>query len=463
MIKELKKYLSKNKRFNLFIIFLLLLFCVAGCSLTEGQNTQIGDLLSKIGITQSDSLNPVSIEQNVTAVLTLESTPETTDELNVAETPVPTPTSYEIQIWIPPQFDPDKETKAGNALSEVISSYLEENPNVDISIRVKATNGESSMINTIIAADHVAKKVLPSLALMSRGDLETSVQRGILKPIETEVFSNSNSWYNFAGQSAVVDSVVYGIPVLGDGLVLTYRNSKINPELGDWQDIISRKMPIGFVPSASNSQFGTFMYLSMGGKLTNDQGQIYLDQQKLTDSLNFFLNGVQNGSFPSSLTQLVDLTQVWQRFTDGTMSMIITPFSSFRNNINSDISVHSLPLQPGFSEYPLINTWNLVMLEDDPVVQPEVIKFAEYLCDTTVNDKLSVSAGYLPVRNSEHEYWKDDPQYDVVNMMSQNGVLVPNVSIANKIYPVINNALSQVIKTQLSPEDAAKDAVTAIN
>ena len=51
----------------------------------------------------------------------------------------------------------------------------------------------------------------------------------------------------------------------------------------------------------------------------------------------------------------------------------------------------------------------------------------------------------------------------MVHTMSEKGTLVPGNQISNKIVPIINNAVTQVIKNQLAPETAAQDAITTLN
>ena len=456
---------------NILIFSILIIFStfISGCSDTQSGNQSINDFLNSLGLSKSSE--PASTEvipaENKSAAASIVETSAVNQEgraETVTETPIPTPSSYFIELWIPPAFDPaQNDSEAGNALEKIINNYKNEHPNVEIAIRIKATSGDSSILNTLTSASHIAADVLPSLALLSRNDMETAVQRGLLQPINTSVLDDGDSWYSFAKQSSSIDSVIYGIPVLADGWVLTYRPSKIGPELGDWNDILTRGLPIGFAPSSSTSMFGLFVYMSLGGKLTNEQGQPYLDQQKLTETLNFFLTGGQNGAFPPSIAQLVDQGQVWQRFNEGTISLIISRLSSFRHYQSPEISVLALPLSDNVTEYPLINTWNLVLIEDNPIYQEEVIRFAEYFSNMTVNDELSAEAGYLPVRSGEHKSWAEDPQREIVEMMSENGLLVPNNQITNKLVPLINNAVLQVIKNQVSPEDAAKEVMASFN
>ena len=444
-----------------FIMVMLL----SGCTVVEdfkavfnSNETPVPEIVS-----QDDAVSENAVADASSAIATPGSASgtEMSDAKNAVPTPEPTPAVYTIELWVPPQFDIEQDTQAGKALAAAIADYTSEHQNVNITIRVKSVTGDSSMLNTLTSANHVAKDVLPSLALISRNDMELALQRGLLKPITTSVLSDTNTWNGFARQSAFIDSSIYSIPILGDSLVLIYRPSRTGTELGDWQDILTRGLPIGFAPTSS--LFGTFMYISKGGKLTNDQGQPYLDQQKLIETLSFFLTGGQNGAFPPSLTQLVDQAQVWQRFSEGTMSIIVSQLSTFRHYQTNEISAHILPLSDAVTEYPLISTWNMVLIEDDERMQEEVIKFAEYLCDPIVNDKLSYTAGYLPVRYGAHDIWLDDPQYEMIKYMSENSSLVPNNQIINKVIPVINTAVVQIIKNQATPEDAAKEALSSLN
>ncbi len=461
--------LKKNLKTTIIILAGILLSSalISGCSLLNAKDSPANEPKtahsSNAGegqIPEMAAKTPAAPDpESEAAVPTSEPSPTAA----ATETAEPTPEIHTISLWIPPQFDPGQGTNAGKALAAAIDSYTAEHPNVSISLRVKATSGDSSALNTITAANHIAPDVLPSLALLSRSDMETAVQRGILEPITTSVFSDSSTWYGYARQSAVIDGTVYGLPILGDSLVITYKTARIGAELSDWNDILTRGLPIGFAPSSSTSHFGTFIYLTQGGMLTNDQGQPWLDQQKLTDTLNFFLTGGQNGSFPPSLAQLVDDAQVWQRFNDGTMSIIVSRFSSFRHYQTPEISVHAIPVPEDHPDYPLVNTWNLVMLEDKPLLQKEAIGFAEYLCDILVNDSFSQTAGYLPVRKSDHQAWSEDPQFDMIRVMSENAVLLPVNQVTNKIVPVINAAVSQIIKNQQTPETAAQEAITALN
>ncbi|HBA92225.1 MAG TPA: hypothetical protein DCZ08_10960, partial [Anaerolineaceae bacterium] len=46
-----------------------------------------------------------------------------------------------IPIWLPPQFDPEGDTPAGDVLRARLDAFMEENPGVLLVTRVKAASG----------------------------------------------------------------------------------------------------------------------------------------------------------------------------------------------------------------------------------------------------------------------------------------------------------------------------------
>lgn len=447
----------------LLIVILSSLLFLTGCE-------QIDGIKAAVFPSSEDTL---SESENPEAAPTETSAPTDEPTAVITETPIPaeaaeptaepTPEIHTLTLWVPPQFDPAQDSESGTALMEFINQFTAENENLNVVVRVKALTGESSILNTLSAAKNAAPNVIPSLILMSRGDMETAVQRGLIQPIESEILSDPSNWYNYAHQAAFIDNSLYGIPIAGDALVLVYRISKIGAEIQDWEDLISRGMPISFAPSSGSSTFATFLYLIMGGKLSNDQGQPYIDQEKLTATLYLFLNGGQSGVFPPSIAQIQDQAQSWQRFNEGTMNLIVSQYSSFRHYNAKGINAIRIPAFPDHTEYPLATTWNLVMTESKPEIQRLAIKFAEQLSESVKNDDWTHQAGYLPVRVSEHTAWTDDEQFSAMLSINENATIVPSNQTLSKIMPLINNAVIQVIKNNVSPETAAQEAIDALN
>ena len=454
----MRKY-KKNKPYLTF--FSILIFCcfLSGCS----------KIIDSINLLKGTNAVTMPVENFTHA--TISATPFSQKDTRSGESLQQTPSSSEktsipdirnLAIWVPPQFDPSQDTKESKILTDLINKFTEEHPEVSISIRIKAVAGDGSALSALSAAKNAAPDVIPSLVILNRNDLLSAVQKGLVYPITTNIFSEANSWYSYAKQASVVENYIYGIPIAGDALVMAYRESKTGAEMTTWEEIFSRGLPIAFVPSSSDGLFPTFIYAAKGGKLIDDKGQPWLDQSILVDSLNFFLTGGQNGAFPPSLSQVVDQSQNWQMFLEGSVSILISNFSTFEHNKGPDIKAMSIPLFTKNKMYPMMNTWNIAVTSSDTEIQNLGIQFAEKMADPIFNDIWTANAGFFPVRQSEHIEWQKDESYDTILKILPDAALLPESQILNKISPILNEAVSKVIKSQTTPEQAAQEAISEL-
>ncbi len=453
-----------------FLLSILLAACLfSGCTLINEKLDQLNEKIEDMSATATLSADADSEEEKPTPttgptlrVTQNNSADEDEDEDDTEPTASTESATINLSIWIPPQFDPAQGTDEAKIFSEMIEEFLTENPDVRLSMRVKSTSGDSSALNTLSTAKNAAPDVIPSLVILDRNDLLSAFQKGLLYPIRTNIFADANSWYGYSKQASAIDSLVYGIPIAGDALVMVFRPSKTGAEMTTWDEILSRGLPIAFSPSSSDALFPTFIYAAMGGKLVNDQGQAWLDQSILTQTLHFFLSGGQNGAFPPSLSQVIDNSQNWQMFLEGTVSIIVSKFSTYRHNQGTDIDAIALPRFPENNSYPLMTTWNVALTTNDPATQEYAIKFAEKLADPIFNDRWTSAAGYFPVRQSDHAAWQTDEQYQTILAINPNATLIPNAQILNKITPILNAAVSKVINTVATPEQAAQEAIAEL-
>lgn len=372
-------------------------------------------------------------------------------------------TTKEILVWLPPQFDPSTQAQSATTLGDLFTEFMSENQNISINYRIKDTGGEASELNMLSLAADAAPNVVPALVILDRNDMMTAVQKGLIYPIETDLFSEAETWFRFARESAFVDNVLYGIPVAGDPLVLAYRPALTGPDMNNWEEILTRGLPIGFEPNSVTDLFGLFIYVSLGGRTTDEQGKPWLDQEILTQTLNFFLNGGQKGAFPPAIAKDSNVGQSWKQFTDGTYQITVTRFSQYRHNRRPDFIAIPLPRTDNSSPYPLVNTWNVVITARSPEIQELAIELGKAIAASEFNDRWTFSGGYLPVRNTDLKNWGADSGYEGVSLMSEKGALIQSGNIIAKLVPILNSAISKVIQTTMTPEKAAAEAIEAVN
>ena len=369
----------------------------------------------------------------------------------------------DVLMWLPPQFDPSLTDASGTALARLFAEIVENHPEIKITHRIKDTSGSASLINMLTVATSAAPSALPALMILDRNDMMTAVQKGLIFQIETKLFTEADSWFRYARESAVVDNVRYGIPVAGDPLVLVYRPALTGPDMNNWEEILTRGLPIGFEPNNVTDLFGMFIYLSLGGKTKDEQGKPWIDQEILTQTLNFFLNGGQKGAFPPAIAKDTNVGQSWQQFTDGTMQITVAKLSQYRHNQRADFTAIPIPLTDENGPYPLVNTWNVVVTTNDPEIMAIAVEIAEAMASPEFNDQWTHASGYLPVRTGDLTDWKSDAAYDDIYRMSASASLLPGSNILSKLVPILNSAISKVILTAASPEAAAREAIEALN
>ena len=447
--------IRRNNFFTTILIltFGLIFFMSAGCNPTNSTSTP--DSVASSPIIEAAATGTASVSENIADPT------ETSAESDASATGT-VMDERTLTLWVPPQFDPAASDDAGKLMSELISQFNEENPHVKVSVRVKALTGDSSALNTLSAAVNAAPEIIPSLIILNRNDLVEAVKKGMIYPISTGLFTDTASWYSYAKESSAVDNLIYSIPIAGDPLVLGYRPSKTGPEVTNWDEILSRGLPIAFEPSSQKDLFGTFIYIAMGGKITNDLGQPWLDQAILTKTLDLFLTGGQKGAFPPSLAQGTSGSDYYQMFLEGSIHMIVTRLTTFEHSKNQDVSVIPLPLFEETDDYPLVNTWNIVLSNINPDVQNLAMKLAEKFVDPAFNDPWTHASGYLPVRTIGNRAWETDEFYESMLQISENAQLIQANQTLDKIVPVINEAISSVIKTVSVPADAAAAAVESL-
>ena len=69
--------------------------------------------------------------------------PETPSE---TETPPQLPEVITLHLWLPPEFDPNDGTLAGNLLKARLEEFTAQNPGVSIEVRLKAVQGAGGLL-----------------------------------------------------------------------------------------------------------------------------------------------------------------------------------------------------------------------------------------------------------------------------------------------------------------------------
>jgi multiple sugar transport system substrate-binding protein len=442
-----KMFNPKDVAFKQTFRNLIALLCLAMVLLAGCQGQSILDVL----FPPEDISNPLPSGQS-------KDSGQTSPTLEATAT---TPASYQLEVWIPPQFNPYEDSDAAQLLSEQFKSFLVQNPQVNLDIRVKAASGQGSIIDTLTYASQVAPDALPSLVLLSRSDLETAAEKGLIQPIES--FSSEiddSDWYDFARDMGIVQGTVYGLPFAADALGLVYHNMSLTSNQPSWNDLQVLSNSLIF-PAADQTVLATLgLYFSANGTIQNAQGQPALDTNALTTTLSAYSNGLAAGILSPNLLDLQNDDQAWDKFHVSNADAIIT-WASRQLQSDENLRLALLPTL-GVNSVTLAKGWVWCIPEINKEKEQYAISLAQHLSNPDFLIKWNRVSGYLPVRLSSISAWENPVTQDTLTKMLLSARLRPNTSQISSLTAVIKTAIQEVMLGQSSATVSAQNAVESL-
>lgn len=367
-----------------------------------------------------------------------------------------------LRIWLPPQFDPAAGTPSGDLLQARLDEFVKRRPGLTIEVRIKAPDGVAGLLDSLIVTSNAAPGAAPDLIALSRADLEAAALKGVLHPLDgLSTLMDVPDWYSYARQLARVQKTTFGLPFAGDALVLLYRPASLNEKPATWDAIHEQTGVLAFPAADPRSLFGMCLYLSTGGTLVDDQGHPAFDLQALTDLLTFFHQGEQSGWFPNFVAQYQTDLQAWQAYRDQRSNMVVTWASRYLSEGPGDSTLTPLPGLDG-TPFTLADGWVWALAGSQPDQQAMAVELAEFLVNSDFLGTWTAAAGYLPPRPNALATWPETEYELVLNDVILTAQLIPPADVLLALGPVLQAAISEVIKGQKSPEDAAQAVMESL-
>lgn len=390
--------------------------------------------------------------------LTLTATSPTAEE-PILDTP--SPPTY-LRLWVPPEFDPANETRAGRLLQARLDEFTERR-SVDIEVRVKALNGPGGLIDSLGGANAAAPMALPDLVLLPHDLLEIAALKGLLIPMDDMIDPlDGSDWYKYAQQLAFVQNSTFGIPFAGDSLLLLYRPAAIATPPHDWTSALETASPLIFPAAEEQASFTLAQYLVAGGQLQDEDGRPMLDAETLTQVLTFFQEANTSGLMPTWLTELTTDEESITAYREASGDMAITRISRYLNELPVDTAADSMPTPTGSLDT-LAHGW--VWALSNPQVQrhPLSVELAEFLTQGEFLARWSPAAGLLPPRSSALSGWFDTTTRNLVGRIVLSANIVSPADVLTVISPALKQATIDVLSNQVDPATAAQNAVEQVS
>lgn len=442
-------------------------------------------------------------------------TPPPTPESEATATqpqPTLTPTSEApglLRLWLPPQFNPDSGTTAGDIFKQRLEAFSLLHPDVQLEIRLKAENGPGGLLPSLSTASVAAPGALPDVVALPRSLLEAAALKGILHPLDGMTNPlDAVDWYPYAVELGYVQEKVFGLPFSADLMVLVATAASVESlqavgtvepaSIGEptaqptaeseqqqaswiqWQELMQSGQTLAFPAGDPQAVFTLLLYRSAGGPLFDVEGRPMLEEDPLAQTLTIYQQAAQAGVLPAWLTQIETDEQSLEALVNGQadkanswLSRYIAETSPFptgqtRSSLQGQVLAEQIPTLSG-EPYTLATGWVWSVASPDPAHRELAEKLVEFLAESSFLAEWNAALGYLPPRPDALTEWTvgfGESAGELRNLaadLSAAASLQPSEDVLAVLGPPIRQAVVNVINLQVEPEVAAKSAVASLN
>ncbi len=368
-----------------------------------------------------------------------------------------------LTIWIPPDFDPANGAEEGQIFQKRLDEFMARRSNIDIETRVKAVDGPGGIIDTLTTAGAAAPLALPDLVLLPAHALESAAIKGLLHPFDglTDILDDPD-WYDYARQLSHVQNSTFGIPFMGDALMMVYRPSIVGQQPETWAATLALQEPLVFPAAESNSLVTLAHYQSLGGAVLDEENRPTLESIQLTEVFSYYQQASVSGVMPFWITPFETDAQIWESYQNQQTHLMLTWASSYLDNLPADSNGAALPTSDGVP-YTLANGWAWALASPDIERQAIATQLAEFLSTTQFLGQWSAAAGYLPPRPSALSLWENVSQQALLGPIIASAQLIPPRDTLTTLGPILQTATVEILKAeQTDPLLAAEAAIAKI-
>lgn len=398
-------------------------------------------------------------------------TPLLTEAIPVPTTAVITEAAPEdvgpvtLRVWLPPQFDPALGDTASELLNARLLEFSSRRSDIRLDVRVKAVDGPGGLLDALTAASSAAPNAVPDLIALPHSLMEIAALKGLLYPFDgLSTLMESDDWYGYAKEMAVIQESTFGFPFAGDAPALLYRSSEFADTPSDFDSILNSTARLVFPASEPSSAFTLNLYMAAGGIVRDKEGRPVLDPIVFGNVLGVYQQGILNSVIPPENIQLDSMEQAYSEFLDGAANMTVIPVSVYlreKENLSEDALLAPLPTLDGVP-YSLASGWVWALSTNHPRRQGLAVELAEYLMDPSFLSEWNLALDVLPTSLSAFATWENTPVREAAVKIAASARLSPSADLVSSISPAIRVAVLQVLARQGEPAALAEEAASKV-
>ncbi|MBX3083722.1 MAG: extracellular solute-binding protein [Anaerolineae bacterium] len=383
-------------------------------------------------------------------------------------TPTATPTISAVNnvvIWWPAAIYPDEDSTALALLNQYVARYQREQ-DVQVTIRVKRTEGTGSIYSTLSHASIVAPSVVPDLALMRRADLLAAANDSLLAPIDLTALAMDDL---FAGSLRLgdVDGTQYGIPFLVDAQHSVYRRNAFEQQPQTLAQVLEAGQSFIFPANGAHGINSTVLtqYLSMGGRLADDQNAPVLDEAPLATVFTYYETAVKRALITTAWLDYANPEQYFGTSTGGKATLWLVNATNYLSIFSTDtnnLAYSPLPtLTDAKTSVASVDGWMWVVTANDPTQRQQALNMMRWLMDSDRHGAFSSNLGWLPSRRSSLEAWHTNYGTFAQTLLDEDAA--PPLDMINpKVSAAMQAAFEDVLNGKMTAALAAQSAAAKI-
>jgi ABC-type glycerol-3-phosphate transport system substrate-binding protein len=409
-----------------------------------------------------------TVEESDAATVMPAATVEVAENPPVFEIPATaTPAAVDLKVWIPPQIA--VLTEAGTqTMADQFTDFNARNPEIVIRVEQKRVLGDGGILSYLRTGRSVAPSVLPDLIAIPTELLLTATNESLIYPLDDQVDPDLlDELFPPALAMARPEERTLGIPFALTWLPhLVYNSNALTTTVPlTWDRLISdtERSMVFAADGTDGALLALQFYLDAGGTVENELGQPTLQVEPLTIALEALQKGRETGFLIEQSSSLNGLDQSWQIFLGGGANIVRTSSDYFLGE-----NITGLPLEftvtPGIDRplTPLVGGWAWAISTSDPDRQEPAIALMLDLVTASNQGEWSQNSNILPARRDSLATWSDNDLYVGFIQQELERARPWPVTSNSKIMTVLGDAVFQVVSGSKLAQEAAEDAVAAL-
>jgi ABC-type glycerol-3-phosphate transport system substrate-binding protein len=343
-----------------------------------------------------------------------------------------------IQVWWGDGLYDTRDQQLTDLLRSQVDSFNRSSPQFRVELRIKPSQGNGSILNTLSTGQPVAPSALPHLILLPHHDLDRAAQLGLVQDLE--------AWIPDTLRESLLPSALllgrsrglqYGLPYALVIQHLIYRSSAFSEPPLTFPAVLSGDLPFwlpsGTAPNGIVNGVVLAQYLQAGGRLSDETNKPTLDAEPLTIILNFYEQGLARAVFTANLLNYQnsrDYANLLGQNRAGLAILDSTTYLNLRELLNAYLPA---PLPTADGSGPLVlEGWVWALTTANPDLQSGALEFVEWMMRPDQQAVYSEGLGVLPSQRSALRLWADEDYTRLIlNWLEHHPLIVEVVENSN--------------------------------